>query len=122
MHIMHQSDVRLRVSSDVLSDANFDEVACGTPWASVDAAEGTLEGAACNSATMHSDIARRYFEARHTRETTKYAGSSDGLLHQILSVVWNGREKAQFRGISRGICKVAEIVCRQYSSGELISW
>jgi hypothetical protein len=122
MHIVGQSDLRLRASSDVLSNASFDEVACGTPWTSVDAAEGTPEGAACNNATKHSDIVRGFLKAIHTGKTTKNAGSSHGFFHLILSTVWDSREKAQFWGISRGICKVSEIICRQYSSCELISW
>ena len=61
---VNAGQTRLRVSSDVLRDTNFDEVACGTPWASVDAAKGILVGATCNTATEHSGIARRYVESQ----------------------------------------------------------
>jgi len=65
--MLDQKDVnagqtRLQISSEVLRDANFDEVACGTPCESVDAARGILVGATCDTATERSDTARGYDE------------------------------------------------------------
>jgi hypothetical protein len=122
-HIVGHNDVtaRLGISSDMLSVENLDvDVVCGTPWASVEAAEGTLAGAACNTATKHSQKKEHSSKATHTGKTTKQAGSDCGLFHQILSIVWNGRKQAQFRGVLRGICEVTEIVRGQCSSRESI--